>query len=651
MASSKVSDLTASSALSGSELFYADDGSADTKVTATKIKTWTSASPTLVTPALGTPSAGVLSSCSAYAQSALTGLGTNVSTALGVNVGSAGAFVTFNGALGTPSSGTLTNCTLPVGGVTGLATGVGTFLATPSSANLISAVTDETGTGALVFANTPTLVTPILGTPTSGTLTNCTLPVGGVTGLGTSVATALAVNVGSAGAFVVLGGALGSPSSAGTIPAFTLGGTIAGGGNQLNNIIIGTTTPLAGSFTTMVGTSLALGGATIGSANLAVTGTAAISSDVTSNSISTSGNASGVGGVNVTASGVLGVIIQSSASPTSSNAGVFLHSGAGFTWCATTASGTADTFLRRGGAAATLQQGAADAASPVAQTTKVQGVVAGTSNTAGALWTFQDSMGTGTGASGGYAFKVAVAGSTGTAQNTYANALAIASTGAVTIGSASATAGSLIITSGVGGTRIISVSGGILSVDGSINSSTNIGWANGFATLAGDNTNGLLLGFGAVSSGYAGGLFLRTGFTQQLQIGAVDVAAPLAQTLRVQSVVAGTSNTAGTLWTFKDSVGTGTGLSGGYAFQTAASGSTGTAQNTYATAFAIKNGTAVLSSYTVANLPSASVSGAGATAFVTDASTTLILGLGGTVTGGGANKVPVYSDGTNWIYG
>lgn len=49
--------------------------------------------------------------------------GTGVATALGVNVGSAGAFVTFNGALGTPSSGTLTNCTgLPLAGVAGAGT-------------------------------------------------------------------------------------------------------------------------------------------------------------------------------------------------------------------------------------------------------------------------------------------------------------------------------------------------------------------------------------------------------------------------------------------------------------------------------------------------------------------------------------------------
>ena len=111
--------------------------------------------------------------------------------------------------LGTPQSGTLTNCTgLPVAsGISGLGSGVATFLATPSSANLASAVTGETGTGALVFGTSPTLatptltsptmtapvlgtvasgvisactstsmvmVTPVLGTPTSGVLTNCT---------------------------------------------------------------------------------------------------------------------------------------------------------------------------------------------------------------------------------------------------------------------------------------------------------------------------------------------------------------------------------------------------------------------------------------------------------------------------------------------
>jgi len=76
-------------------------------------------------------------------------------------------------ALGTPASGVLTNTTgLPIStGVDGLGTGVATFLATPSSANLAAAVTGETGTGALVFANTPTLVTPDIGAATGTSLT------------------------------------------------------------------------------------------------------------------------------------------------------------------------------------------------------------------------------------------------------------------------------------------------------------------------------------------------------------------------------------------------------------------------------------------------------------------------------------------------
>ena len=91
--------------------------------------------------------------------------------------------------LGTITSGTWNGTTIAVAnggtGITSFGTGVATFLGTPSSSNLASAMTDETGTGALVFANTPTLVTPAIGAATgtslalTGTLTSSS-PTAGI---------------------------------------------------------------------------------------------------------------------------------------------------------------------------------------------------------------------------------------------------------------------------------------------------------------------------------------------------------------------------------------------------------------------------------------------------------------------------------------
>ena len=162
-----------------------------------------SISPSLTTPNLGTPSAATLTNATGLPISTgVSGLGSNVATFLATpsssNLAAAITDETGSGALvfatsptlvtpniGTPSAGTLTNCTgFPVANLANLGSGVATWLATPSSANLRSAVTDETGTGSLVFATSPTLVTPNLGTPTALTLTNATgLPLStGVTG-------------------------------------------------------------------------------------------------------------------------------------------------------------------------------------------------------------------------------------------------------------------------------------------------------------------------------------------------------------------------------------------------------------------------------------------------------------------------------------
>jgi hypothetical protein len=116
-------------------------------------------SPTLVTPALGTVASGNISACTST------------------------SMVMVSPVLGTPTSGVLTNCTGTAAGLTagrvttnanstGAVTSVGnaTSLGSFTSAQLLAALTDETGTGAAVFATTPTLVTPVIGAATGTSL-------------------------------------------------------------------------------------------------------------------------------------------------------------------------------------------------------------------------------------------------------------------------------------------------------------------------------------------------------------------------------------------------------------------------------------------------------------------------------------------------
>lgn len=128
--------------------------------------------------------------------------------------------------LGTPSAATLTSATgLPVStGISGLGSGVATFLATPSSANLIGALTDETGTGAAVFANSPVLVTPDLGVPSAIDLTNATNVPSSVSPGGSSGDIQTNAGGGSFGAITPASGIatfLATPSSANLRAALT----------------------------------------------------------------------------------------------------------------------------------------------------------------------------------------------------------------------------------------------------------------------------------------------------------------------------------------------------------------------------------------------------------------------------------------------
>jgi hypothetical protein len=172
-------------------------------------------------------------------------------TSVGVSGGTTG--LTTSGGPVT-SSGTITLAgTLAVAnggtGITSFGTGVATFLGTPSSANLAAAITDETGTGALVFATSPTLVSPTLGAAVATSINRVTIT---------------------------------APASAATLTLANSSSLITSGGHSLTltttattNVTLPTTGTLAVNNQTMfIGTtSVAINRA---SANLALTGISSV---------------------------------------------------------------------------------------------------------------------------------------------------------------------------------------------------------------------------------------------------------------------------------------------------------------------------------------------------------------------------------------
>jgi hypothetical protein len=114
------------------------------------------------------------------------------------------------------------------------AAGIQTFLATPSSANLRAAMTDETGTGLLVFATSPTLTTPTLTTPT---ITNPTVSTGTFTSPAL-VTPAIGVATGTS---LTATGVIASTGTAGVGYATGAGGTVTQGTNRTTGVTLNKT--------------------------------------------------------------------------------------------------------------------------------------------------------------------------------------------------------------------------------------------------------------------------------------------------------------------------------------------------------------------------------------------------------------------------
>ena len=149
---------------------------------------------------------------------------------------------------------TWTAATCPgASGVLSVANSDGTVTVSPTIGNVVVKLPNTAVVAGTYGSATKctTLTVDAQGRLTADAEVTCAPAIGSVTGLGTGVATALGVNVGSAGAPIVNGGALGTPSSGvGTnitsVNAATLGGaTFAAPG------AIGGTTPAAGAFTTI----------------------------------------------------------------------------------------------------------------------------------------------------------------------------------------------------------------------------------------------------------------------------------------------------------------------------------------------------------------------------------------------------------------
>lgn len=376
MADTKISGMTAATTLDGTELLAGVQAGGNVKITANQVKTWASNAPTLITPALGTPASGVATN--------LTGI-----------------------AAGLTAGNVTTNANL-----TGVITSVGNS----------TSIASQTGTGTKFVVDTsPTLVTPTLGVASATSINKVAL---------TAPATSATLTIAdgktlTASNTITL--AAGADSQTFTFPAASA--TVAG---------LGTTQTFSAANTFSFAGAASTPGVTISGAPFTGgSGTTTfpqlyLNSGAAPSTWQTTGTMFGINAPSGWAGSLIDFHINGGASLFRVGASGLLAIAAGITSTAgdITVVNTSQYIwsgreILTSPAAGTLQQGAADAAGPVAQSLRAQSVVAGTADTAGQNWTIRASLSTGSGASGDIIFQTGGTGAGSTTQNTAATALTI----------------------------------------------------------------------------------------------------------------------------------------------------------------------------------------------------------------------------------
>ena len=195
-------------------------------------------------------------------------IGTNV-------VGGSGISVSYDDTSGNTTI-SLNDPTIQLADITDLSSNARTFLSTPSSSNLSTLVTDETGSGALVFANSPTLISPTLGVASATSVNKLTITAP-TTGATLTIADGKTLTSSNSLTFT------GTDSSS---VAFGSGGTVAYTANNLGAFASTSSSQLAGVISDETGTGSlvfannpTMSGVTV-NGNLTVSGSGLVASNI-----------------------------------------------------------------------------------------------------------------------------------------------------------------------------------------------------------------------------------------------------------------------------------------------------------------------------------------------------------------------------------